>query len=109
MDNQYLKCETNYFYFLRKEKEQLRASDYTSLRETIADSGRFEDKLDLVRAGKMIILSPTFASSDRYMRRKLQDILGLSVRVGSPDILNSIPIFQRNNESLQNARWENPV
>lgn len=62
------------------------ASDYASLREALADSGRLEDEVDLVRAGKMIILPSTFVGSDRYMQQELQDIMGVFTKVGTPDI-----------------------
>lgn len=86
MNDQYLKCETNDFHFIRKHQEELRASDYASFREELADYGHFEDEVDLVRAREMNILPSTFAGCYRYMRQKLQDIMGISTKIGNPDI-----------------------
>lgn len=65
----------------------MRTYDYTSLREALGDSGHFEDYLNLVGALKSNHPPSTFVNSDRFIRKRLNDIVGISTKVGKPDIL----------------------
>ncbi|CDF33944.1 ATP dependant DNA helicase PIF1 [Chondrus crispus] len=65
---------------------QLRAADYTSLRDSLGDSGRAEDEADAVRAGRLFILPSTHIGCDRYMRQQMHDMIAISNQIGHPDI-----------------------
>lgn len=65
-------------------------SNYASLREAIPHSSRFENKVVLIRAGKMNILHSNFVSGERYMRQMLEDIMVIATKVGNSYIF--VPI-----------------
>ncbi|CDF39089.1 ATP dependant DNA helicase [Chondrus crispus] len=72
--------------YLRHNQTKLRAADYTSLRDSLGDSGRAEDEADAVRAGRLFILPSTYIGGDRYMRQQMHDIIAISNQIGHPDI-----------------------
>lgn len=84
--DQYYKVECERMSYLRANQTNLRASDYTSLRDSLGDSGRGEDEADAVRAGRLFILPSTHIGGDRYMRQQMHDIIAISNQVGHPDI-----------------------
>ena len=80
-----MQIEAERLSYLRQNQQALRASDYTSLRESLGDSGRFEDKADALRADLMFILPSTHSGGDRYMRQYMHDIIAISNKIGHPD------------------------
>ena len=84
--DQYAKSEAEKLSYLRENQQRLRASDYSSLREALGDSGRMQDEADVVRAGRLFILPSTHVGGDRYMRQQLHDIIAISNKVGHPDV-----------------------
>ncbi|CDF37673.1 unnamed protein product [Chondrus crispus] len=84
--DQFCKVEAERLSYLRHNQTQLRAADYTSLRDSLGDSGRAEDEADAVRAGRLFILPSTYIGGDRYMRQQMHDIIAISNQIGHPDI-----------------------
>ncbi|CDF37017.1 ATP dependant DNA helicase [Chondrus crispus] len=84
--DQFCKVEAKWLSYLRHNQTQLRAADYTSLRDSLGDSGRAEDEADAVRAGRLFILPSTYIGGDRYMRQQMHDIIAISNQIGHPDI-----------------------
>ncbi|CDF39624.1 Helicase-like protein [Chondrus crispus] len=84
--DQFCKVEAERLSYLRHNQTQLRAADYTSLRDSPGDSGRAEDEADAVRAGRLFILPSTYIGGDRYMRQQMHDIIAISNQIGHPDI-----------------------
>ncbi|CDF40386.1 ATP dependant DNA helicase [Chondrus crispus] len=80
------RLEAERLSYLRHNQTQLRAADYTSLRDSLGDSGRAEDEADAVRAGRLFILPSTYIGGDRYMRQQMHDIIAISNQIGHPDI-----------------------
>lgn len=92
---------------MRKTLEKLRPSDYTSLRDALADSGSLENQVNLFRAVKMVILPSTYTQSDRYMRQKLQGILSMSTKVGNPNIFLRRHVTQTGLRSIGSLKKDN--
>ncbi|CDF40520.1 ATP dependant DNA helicase [Chondrus crispus] len=86
----YCKIEAERLSYLRHNQQALRPSDYTSLRESLGDSGSGEDEADAVRAGRLFILPSTQIEGDRYMRQQMHDIIAISSKVGHPDIFLTV-------------------
>ncbi|CDF32173.1 unnamed protein product [Chondrus crispus] len=84
--DQFCKVEAERLSYLRHNQTQLRAADYTSLRDSLGDSRRAEDEADAVRAGRLFILPSTYIGGDRYMRQQMHDIIAISNQIGHPDI-----------------------
>ncbi|CDF39890.1 ATP dependant DNA helicase [Chondrus crispus] len=84
--DQFCKVEAERLSYLRHNQTQLRAADYTSLRDSLGDSGRAEDETDAVRAGRLFILPSTHIGCDRYMRQHMHGIIAISNQIGHPDI-----------------------
>ncbi|CDF33589.1 Putativ ATP dependant DNA helicase [Chondrus crispus] len=84
--DQFCKVEAERLSYLRHNQTQLRAADYTSLRDSLGDSSRAEDEADAVRAGRLFILPSTYIGGDRYMRQQMHDIIAISNQLGHPDI-----------------------
>ena len=84
--DQFCKVEAERLSYLRHNQTQLRAADYTALRDSLGDSGRAEDEADAVRAGRLFILPSTYIGGDRYMRQQMHDIIATSNQIGHPDI-----------------------
>ncbi|CDF36294.1 unnamed protein product [Chondrus crispus] len=84
--DQFCKVEAERLSYLRHNQTQLRAADYTSLRDSLGDSRRAEDETDAVRAGRLFILPSTYIGGDRYMRQQMHDIIAISNQIGHPDI-----------------------
>ncbi|CDF38542.1 unnamed protein product [Chondrus crispus] len=84
--DQFCKVEAERLSYLRHNQIQLRSGDYTSLRDSLGDSGRAEDEADAVRAGRLFILPSTHIGCDRYMRQQMHDIMAISNQIGHPDI-----------------------
>lgn len=85
-DDQYLKFETHDMEFITKNQEQLRISDYTSLREALADFSHFHDEADLVKPVKWISRPPFYRKWQVYATEKLQYIMGISKKVDNSEI-----------------------
>ncbi|CDF36122.1 unnamed protein product [Chondrus crispus] len=84
--DQFCKVEAERLSYLRHNQTQLRAADYTSLRDSLGDSRRAEDEADAVHAGRLFILPSTYIGGDRYMRQQMHDIIAISNQIGHPDI-----------------------
>ncbi|CDF40383.1 ATP dependant DNA helcase [Chondrus crispus] len=84
--DQFCKVAAERLSYLRHNQTQLGAADYTSLRDSLGDSGRAEDEADAVRAGRLFILLSTYIGGDRYMRQQMHDIIAISNQIGHPDI-----------------------
>ncbi|CDF37706.1 ATP dependant DNA helicase PIF1 [Chondrus crispus] len=84
--DQFCKVEAERLSYLRHNQTKLRAADYTSLRDSLGDSGRAEDEADAVRAGRLFILPFTHIGCDSYMRQQMHGIIAISNQIGHPDI-----------------------
>ncbi|CDF35745.1 ATP dependant DNA Helicase Pif1 [Chondrus crispus] len=84
--DRFCKVEAERLSYLRHNQTQLRAADYTSVRDSLGDSGRAEDEADAVRAGRLFILPSTHIGCDRYMRQQMHDIIAISNQIGHADI-----------------------
>ena len=87
---QYCKIEAERLSYLQPNQEVLRASDCTSLRESLGASGRDEDGADAVRAGRLFILTSTHIRGDIYMRQQMHEIIAISNKIGHPDIIRTV-------------------
>ena len=82
--------------FLRKNQSKLRSCDYTHLCELLTDASHAIDEAqawtkkagtgNLEDVGKLLILPSTHIGSERYMRRKMHDIIVLSSSIAPPDV-----------------------
>ena len=84
--DQFCKVEAGRLSYLRHNQTQLRAADYTALRDSLGYSGSAEDEADAVRAGRLFILPSTYIGGDRYMTHQMHDTIAMSNQIGHPDI-----------------------
>ncbi|CDF39898.1 ATP dependant DNA helicase PIF1 [Chondrus crispus] len=84
--DQFCKVEAERLSYLRQNQTKLRAADYTSLCDSLGDSGRAEDEAEAVRAGRLFILPSTHIGCDSYMRQQIHGIIAISNQIGHPDI-----------------------
>lgn len=88
--DQYCKVEAKRLKFIRRNQETLRAADYTTIQEALADAGNQENELEFDRAGRSFVLPLSYIGGDRYMRQNMYDIIAISNKVGHPNFFRTI-------------------
>ncbi|AQL02068.1 hypothetical protein ZEAMMB73_Zm00001d045331 [Zea mays] len=77
----YIKIESSHLDFIRNNQERLRADLYQGLVYSMVDGDIRAEKV-----GKRTVLSPSFISGPRDMRRRYMDAMALVRKFGKPDI-----------------------
>lgn len=83
--DQYCNVGAERLKFLRCNQDALRAADYRSLTKQLRDPRNTGDKTNVVRAGRMFILLPTYVGGDQYVRQNMHNFIAISNNVNYPD------------------------
>ena len=67
--------ETERISYHRLDQKNLRAADYTELRDFWGNTGGIGDESECIIAGRLFVLLKTYFRGDRYMRQKINDII----------------------------------
>lgn len=90
--DQFLRTEAKNLSFLREHQGQLRASDYSRLRESAGGSERMEEQATIVRANKLFILPWTHINGERYMPQQMHDTIEISNKIRYLDFFLTLTI-----------------
>eukprot|EP00267_Zea_mays_P029907 XP_008661014.1 uncharacterized protein LOC103640159 [Zea mays] len=77
----YIKVESSRLDFIRRNQDRLRADRYKGLVDSLHEGENRADKI-----GKRTVLSTSFISGPRDMRRRYMDAMALVRKFGKPDI-----------------------
>ena len=77
----YVKTEANHLNFIRQNQHHLRVEKYQGLMDHIQN----ESVINILPAGKVVILPSTFQGSPRAMQQNYQDAMAIVAQFGKPD------------------------